>query len=140
MSQVHCLQHHRGELSHHHRWTVPGDIGIGRFEEGSERRHEVEVVADLRFGSVVEDFDDGVCPVLEHRPVDLSDGPRSERYGFEVRIEFLDGRSQLRCDAVLDRKSTRLNSSHVAISYAVFCLKKKTTTVRECGAELTGAR
>src|SRR5207253_11135263 len=29
-----------------------------------------------------------------------------------------------------DRKSTRLNSSHVAISYAVFCLKKKTTTHR----------
>src|SRR5690606_41934660 len=27
---------------------------------------------------------------------------------------------------VLDRKSTRLNSSHVKISYAVFCLKKKT--------------
>src|SRR5438067_5191559 len=26
---------------------------------------------------------------------------------------------------VLDRKSTRLNSSHVSISYAVFCLKKK---------------
>src|SRR5690349_21900182 len=26
-----------------------------------------------------------------------------------------------------DRKSTRLNSSHVEISYAVFCLKKKTT-------------
>src|ERR1039457_1680933 len=29
----------------------------------------------------------------------------------------------------LDRKSTRLNSSHLVISYAVFCLKKKTTTV-----------
>src|SRR5207253_9259761 len=28
-------------------------------------------------------------------------------------------------DKRLDRKSTRLNSSHVAISYAVFCLKKK---------------
>src|SRR5207253_8679228 len=27
--------------------------------------------------------------------------------------------------AMIDRKSTRLNSSHVAISYAVFCLKKK---------------
>src|SRR5690606_39793620 len=27
---------------------------------------------------------------------------------------------------VVDRKSTRLNSSHVKISYAVFCLKKKT--------------
>src|SRR5690625_5357082 len=29
--------------------------------------------------------------------------------------------------AARDRKSTRLNSSHVAISYAVFCLKKKNT-------------
>src|SRR5690625_5972974 len=28
-------------------------------------------------------------------------------------------------DVMIDRKSTRLNSSHVAISYAVFCLKKK---------------
>src|SRR5438067_5906328 len=28
---------------------------------------------------------------------------------------------------ILDRKSTRLNSSHVSISYAVFCLKKKKT-------------
>src|SRR5437870_13089170 len=30
----------------------------------------------------------------------------------------------------LDRKSTRLNSSHVAISYAVFCLKKKKSNNR----------
>src|SRR5690554_7397516 len=29
---------------------------------------------------------------------------------------------------VMNRKSTRLNSSHVRISYAVFCLKKKKTT------------
>src|SRR5256885_8096251 len=28
-------------------------------------------------------------------------------------------------DVVVDRKSTRLNSSHLVISYAVFCLKKK---------------
>src|SRR5207253_10347516 len=34
----------------------------------------------------------------------------------------LDGEQQV----LEDRKSTRLNSSHVAISYAVFCLKKKT--------------
>src|SRR3989442_6453990 len=33
-----------------------------------------------------------------------------------------------RMKAVGDRKSTRLNSSHVRISYAVFCLKKKKTT------------
>src|SRR5690606_41988539 len=34
--------------------------------------------------------------------------------------------SQLSLGEFIDRKSTRLNSSHVKISYAVFCLKKKT--------------
>src|SRR5690606_29470836 len=34
-------------------------------------------------------------------------------------------RDFLRCTCKEDRKSTRLNSSHVKISYAVFCLKKK---------------
>src|SRR5256885_12148390 len=33
--------------------------------------------------------------------------------------------SKARCLAPPDRKSTRLNSSHLVISYAVFCLKKK---------------
>src|SRR5690554_7379284 len=32
----------------------------------------------------------------------------------------------------IDRKSTRLNSSHVRISYAVFCLKKKKTLKNPC--------
>src|SRR5437870_10351709 len=51
-------------------------------------------------------------------------------------IKLIPERFQLRSEpafesskemfAVRDRKSTRLNSSHVAISYAVFCLKKKT--------------
>src|SRR5256885_9045106 len=31
-----------------------------------------------------------------------------------------------------DRKSTRLNSSHLVISYAVFCLKKKKKTIPHC--------
>src|SRR5256885_10283248 len=34
-----------------------------------------------------------------------------------------------RLDAYGDRKSTRLNSSHLVISYAVFCLKKKTQNI-----------
>src|SRR5439155_25854682 len=33
-----------------------------------------------------------------------------------------------------DRKSTRLNSSHVAISYAVFCLKKKNNSQNRTGS------
>src|SRR5439155_18811781 len=43
---------------------------------------------------------------------------------FPYRVIYVD----LQSSAVAyrgDRKSTRLNSSHVAISYAVFCLKKK---------------
>src|SRR5205809_3582763 len=40
----------------------------------------------------------------------------------------------------LDRKSTRLNSSHGYISYAVFCLKKKKTVMSEkCGRNLHSA-
>src|SRR5437870_7760803 len=35
-----------------------------------------------------------------------------------------------------DRKSTRLNSSHVAISYAVFCLKKKTISSLLCEVDI----
>src|SRR5436305_12043083 len=38
----------------------------------------------------------------------------------------------------LDRKSTRLNSSHVRISYAVFCLKKKTENDYKDDASLPG--
>src|SRR5690242_21216253 len=48
--------------------------------------------------------------------------PRRRHHG-QPRVE-LPRASQQRQD--LDRKSTRLNSSHMSISYAVFCLKKKT--------------
>src|SRR5437867_10729061 len=42
-------------------------------------------------------------------------------------------RALLRHGSVVDRKSTRLNSSHRTISYAVFCLKKKNTiTMTDC--------
>src|SRR5256885_6891357 len=36
----------------------------------------------------------------------------------------------IRVQQIPDRKSTRLNSSHLVISYAVFCLKKKNTCVK----------
>src|SRR5690554_7182394 len=42
---------------------------------------------------------------------------------FDGNIEAMAG--DVIFDDELDRKSTRLNSSHVRISYAVFCLKKK---------------
>src|SRR3712207_8497178 len=51
----------------------------------------------------------------------------------QARLEHSRVRGCLRAQSVqsipeVDRKSTRLNSSHANISYAVFCLKKKTKT------------
>src|SRR5439155_17555905 len=60
-------------------------------------------------------------------PVD----PRSQRRIPPERVDLADHVPERVLDGFLgirkieDRKSTRLNSSHVAISYAVFCLKKK---------------
>src|SRR5699024_12480091 len=42
-----------------------------------------------------------------------------------AQSKILGGRYRRRLSQLGDRKSTRLNSSHVSISYAVFCLKKK---------------
>src|SRR5690554_7773865 len=50
----------------------------------------------------------------------LHEGVDDSRF---VTVQFIT-----RNGAGLDRKSTRLNSSHVRISYAVFCLKKKSMT------------
>src|SRR5207247_6403669 len=54
-------------------------------------------------------------------------GNREEHYGQRPRSAFALGVDRSNCVVLphLDRKSTRLNSSHEWISYAVFCLKKK---------------
>src|SRR5690349_23619372 len=55
--------------------------------------------------------------------VDGTPGGRTVRFN-KGQLQSLDSRTKL------DRKSTRLNSSHVEISYAVFCLKKKKKNVK----------
>src|SRR5207245_10811313 len=44
---------------------------------------------------------------------------------FDAQVRTLITQSGVDCRLIEDRKSTRLNSSHGSISYAVFCLKKK---------------
>src|SRR5437667_8481996 len=55
------------------------------------------------------------------------------RHRHQERADRSLGAGHRRCamsgsKAAIDRKSTRLNSSHITISYAVFCLKKKKKT------------
>src|SRR5699024_12640070 len=52
---------------------------------------------------------------------------------------YADNPASVRVLEKKDRKSTRLNSSHVSISYAVFCLKKKTADVGEGGSVCTAS-
>src|SRR5438477_3669442 len=47
--------------------------------------------------------------------------------GRKNELEQVNARMSEAFDMQRDRKSTRLNSSHMSISYAVFCLKKKNT-------------
>src|SRR3712207_7963777 len=61
----------------------------------------------------------------------FDDGRNQFHDDLEERLEsFCDGHDHPVPAQILavDRKSTRLNSSHANISYAVFCLKKKTNT------------
>src|SRR5256885_6704966 len=53
---------------------------------------------------------------------------------FQKQNQPLNAAAGTHVNRGLDRKSTRLNSSHLVISYAVFCLKKKYR--RECGGPL----
>src|SRR5690625_6675900 len=59
---------------------------------------------------------------------DVKEGKRSLTIlSGSIILAFLDDVCNFPFRLRTDRKSTRLNSSHVAISYAVFCLKKKQT-------------
>src|SRR5436305_10966422 len=60
--------------------------------------------------------------IMIHQPSGGAQGMASD---IEIQAkEILRIRARMN-DLYVDRKSTRLNSSHVRISYAVFCLKKK---------------
>src|SRR3712207_7024844 len=79
------------------------------------------------FRSVVLEV--GVGRAHRHPP----DGVGGVRADGDVRVDqdpAIEQRVQAVIDTRVDRKSTRLNSSHANISYAVFCLKKNTYALR----------
>src|SRR5206468_12469266 len=61
-------------------------------------------------------------PISIFPPARLSAGPSARP---EVLTLLRSPRRSVKTSGLADRKSTRLNSSHDQISYAVFCLKKK---------------
>src|SRR5262245_64349164 len=71
-----------------------------------------------------------ICPRHGARDRRRSRNDRRVRQDAEARwLRGQDGQQRGgRSPGERDRKSTRLNSSHLGISYAVFCLKKKTTS------------
>src|SRR5438034_1595519 len=81
----------------------------------SSRRRHTRSLCDWSSDVCSSDLD-GPVLLREARHVQYRDS-----LGLEVRRH---------ADDLADRKSTRLNSSHTVISYAVFCLKKKSNTRR----------
>src|SRR5690625_2995354 len=91
-------------------WALPGgwgDIGLSPSEVAVKEVQE-ESGFDVKAVKLIGIFDKKLHP--------HPDSPY-HTYKIFIQCEITGG----------DRKSTRLNSSHVAISYAVFCLKKKIT-------------
>src|SRR3989442_8945395 len=74
------------------------------------------------FRSVLDSAEQAVALIS-----DLLDLSRLDEDRLKPVFRDLDAGAMIRgaVQRVIDRKSTRLNSSHVRISYAVFCLKKK---------------
>src|SRR3712207_7054418 len=61
---------------------------------------------------------------------------RAHYAGRAAHVELHVPHAVARLDVDADRKSTRLNSSHANISYAVFCLKKKTKSTTRITSRL----
>src|SRR6266511_1447184 len=89
-----------------HRWGVLQEV----LDSGAPAIRQVTFHAD----------GESISRTIKHKAgVDLVIAPR--RYVLDTILAT----AAQRAGAQVDRKSTRLNSSHVKISYAVFCLKKK---------------
>src|SRR5262245_26229960 len=94
-------------------------VAIDQFDDGHRRRVAVAIASlehpRIAAGPILVARPQGIEQLLDHGLITHA------RRGQAARVEV----AALGQGDVLDRKSTRLNSSHLGISYAVFCLKKK---------------
>src|SRR5207253_11441509 len=106
-----CSFHHSHALRLLHSFPTRRSSDLNR-----DAARAAALSSDLSGGAAAERGE--ICRVGEAIRSTEEDAPRQHR-GHRARITTRVGTAR-----PADRKSTRLNSSHVAISYAVFCLKK----------------
>src|SRR5690625_2414447 len=116
--------------------SPPMNFLPGIVEEGKLRLPLVDVPIDDRLRAAIGDREIVIVGIRPdaYEDVDTLEPHKAEGgVRFEADVDVTEWLGEMLYayvpfethDAVRDRKSTRLNSSHVAISYAVFCLKKK---------------
>src|SRR5699024_1071479 len=97
------------------------DAGTADPELAASFIAELKVLRALYYYWLLDNF--GNVPIVKS----FADAPE---HPSQPSQNFAEGRQAVfdfvESSILADRKSTRLNSSHVSISYAVFCLKKKT--------------
>src|SRR5206468_1490401 len=113
---------------------LQGGAVLDRLGDGADAHHLADLVDRLDQGPLhraphhvahegAVDLQEVDLQVLE---VGEGGEPAAEVVEHEAEAELLEDPDEVgRLGQVADRKSTRLNSSHDQISYAVFCLKKK---------------
>src|SRR5690554_7125167 len=96
----------------------PGDQVVGNVQSGYLHQAATDsTVIDHQLHLAVRAAEQGGNRVAGAGQVGIAiEFPQTGLHGLEVRYQILESETA-------DRKSTRLNSSHVRISYAVFCLK-----------------
>src|SRR5690554_7275305 len=92
-------------------------------KEANAIENEAEVQADA-----IENEAENQADALENEAEEIK--AEAEAQAEEIKAEA-EAEAERIEEAVKDRKSTRLNSSHVRISYAIFCLKKKKKTTNQ---------
>src|SRR5690625_6419861 len=109
--------------------TCPSRLSICDGTVFPRDQHSFPTRRSSDLGLLREAFEEG--QVLERRGVE-------DDVGLNLGDEGVDERrvTEVSEDQVVDRKSTRVNSSHVAISYAVFCSKTKRTTRQRTSAQI----
>src|SRR5262245_7992573 len=101
---------------------------IGEAKESNRRgiafdapRIELEKLRSWK-ESILEKLGKGIGSLARSRGVEVLQGRGYFEDSQTLRVETAEGQRFVNFEKAIDRKSTRLNSSHLGISYAVFCL------------------